>query len=486
MTQFKHACERRMLRLLSRVFIQTQSNIKAAAVHRSFRPAASLPASAYPGFSVNPIMEPKLYRPPPEVRGMTSLDKDAFTQTITVPALRVPTGVLNKVVKSLKKSTIQRPGVPRVVQDKEESSDFRLVLLDPHRVFSPSSFSEAEAEALRSFSVPEELQHYELRLTYHNLKSEEVLEAVLPQGQDVTSAFSRVGHIAHMNLRDHQLPYKNLIGQVIMDKNPGVTCVVNKTNIIDSTYRNFKMEVLAGEENMVAKVKENGVIYEFDFSRVYWNSRLSTEHQRVVQLVKRGDTVFDVFAGVGPFAIPAARLGANVLANDLNPESHRWLQHNCKLNKVEKKVRTFNLDGRAFIQGPVKQELPVLLKGTASIHIVMNLPALALDFLDAFRGLLDQESPCDENLPTVHCYGFYKENEPETDVVERASRSVGLPLKGCCSVHFVRNVAPNKDMMCVSFTLPKEVLFSADQELTETSGEPAPKRQKCEEATDST
>lgn len=39
-----------------------------------------------------------------------------------------------------------------------------------------------------------------------------------------------------------------------MDKNPGVTCVVNKTNMIDSTYRNFKMEVLAGEENMVAKV----------------------------------------------------------------------------------------------------------------------------------------------------------------------------------------------------------------------------------------
>lgn len=44
-------------------------------------------------------------------------------------------------------------------------------------------------------------------------------------------------------------------GQVIMDKNPGVTCVVNKTNTIDSTYRNFQMEVLAGESNMVAKVR---------------------------------------------------------------------------------------------------------------------------------------------------------------------------------------------------------------------------------------
>lgn len=42
-----------------------------------------------------------------------------------------------------------------------------------------------------------------------------------------------------------------------MDKNPGVTSVVNKTNMIDSTYRNFKMEVLAGEENMVAKVGDS-------------------------------------------------------------------------------------------------------------------------------------------------------------------------------------------------------------------------------------
>lgn len=202
--------------------------------------------------------------------------------------------------------------------------------------------------------------------------------------------------------------------------------------------------------------------YEFDFSRVYWNPRLSTEHQRVVQLVKRGETVFDVFAGVGPFAIPAARSGANVLANDLNPESYRWLQHNCKLNKVDKKVRTFNLDGRAFIQGPMKQELPALLKGKVGVHVVMNLPALALEFLDALRGLLNQEPSCDENLPTVHCYCFSKDENPEIDVVKRASCSLGFPLEDRCSVHFVRNVAPNKDMMCVRFSLPKEVLFSRD------------------------
>lgn len=204
--------------------------------------------------------------------------------------------------------------------------------------------------------------------------------------------------------------------------------------------------------------------YEFDFSHVYWNPRLSTEHQRVVQLIKRGDTVFDVFAGVGPFAIPAARSGASIFANDLNPESYRWLQHNCRLNKVEGKVRTFNLDGRAFIQGPLKQELPALLKGEASVHVVMNLPALALEFLDTFRGLLQQEPPHDLNLPIVHCYGFSKDDNPEADVVQRASQSLGFPLENKCSVHFVRNVAPNKDMMCVRFTVPKEVLFGSNHE----------------------
>lgn len=291
----------------------------------------------------------------------------------------------------------------------------------------------------------------------------------------------------------HQQTLCFVPGQVIIDKNPGITCVVNKTNTIDSTYRNFQMEVLAGESNMVAKVsspniwiqpkhellkirltvsfffffsqvRENGVFYEFDFSRVYWNPRLSTEHERIVALLQRGDTVVDVFAGVGPFAIPAARRGSEVLANDLNPDSFRWLQHNAKLNKVDRKITSFNMDGRDFIRGPVRERLPALMKGSQKIHVVMNLPALALEFLDAFRGLLGPEpdqslSRQDDNLPQVHCYGFSKEDDAQRDVVERAEASLKTSLQGQCSVHLVRNVAPNKEMMCVSFTLPRGVLY---------------------------
>ncbi|XP_012693529.2 tRNA (guanine(37)-N1)-methyltransferase [Clupea harengus] len=433
-----------------------------------------------------PSLDPELYRAPSAVRGMTCLDRGAFAQTITVPGIRIPKVVINKVVKRLKRVALKRPGLKRVVdEDGGEESEHKLLLLDPTKITSSDAFSEEEAGTLRAFEVAQEVSQHELKLTYDNLKTEEILRAVLPEGQDVTSGFSRVGHIAHMNLRDHQLPYGNLIGQVLIDKNPGITCVVNKTNTIDSTYRNFQMEVLAGENKMVAKVRENGVPFEFDFSQVYWNPRLSTEHERVVSTLNRGDMVLDVFAGVGPFAVPAARRGCMVLANDLNPESHRWLKHNCQLNKVSSKVTTFNLDGREFIRGPVREQLPGLLASEVGVHFVMNLPALALEFLDAFKSLLvpelDKETSGKSNLPKVHCYGFSKEDDPKKDMVARASASLGFELEGHCSVHMVRNVAPNKEMMCVSFTLPREVLYGAHKD---SQDEPAAKRQKCEEKLD--
>lgn len=48
----------------------------------------------------------------------------------------------------------------------------------------------------------------------------------------------------------------------------GLKTVVNKTSIIDSTYRNFEMEVIAGEEEFVTKVVEYGFTFHFDFSKV--------------------------------------------------------------------------------------------------------------------------------------------------------------------------------------------------------------------------
>lgn len=42
----------------------------------------------------------------------------------------------------------------------------------------------------------------------------QILEALLPKGMIIPSAFEIVGHIAHLNLKDEHLPYKKLIAKV--------------------------------------------------------------------------------------------------------------------------------------------------------------------------------------------------------------------------------------------------------------------------------
>ena len=61
---------------------------------------------------------------------------------------------------------------------------------------------------------------------------------------------------------------------------------------------------------------------------------MQTEHDRLVSIFKPEDVVADVFAGVGPFALPAAKKGCGVFANDLNPQSYKYLQQNVVDNKV--------------------------------------------------------------------------------------------------------------------------------------------------------
>jgi len=81
-----------------------------------------------------------------------------------------------------------------------------------------------------------------------------------------------------------------------------------------------------------------------------------------------------MMCGIGPFAIPLAMKGCTVFANDLNPESYRYLKKNIQLNKVSHKVNAYNMDGRDFVRMLTKE-------GQRFDHVLMNLPANALEFL---------------------------------------------------------------------------------------------------------
>lgn len=142
--------------------------------------------------------------------------------------------------------------------------------------------------------------------------------------------------LAHLNLREQYYPYKYIIAEVILDKNAHLRTVINKVDDVGAAneFRTFSYELLAGPDDLLVEVSEAGCLFKFDYSKVYWNSKLGNEHQRLVDLFKPGEVVADVMAGIGPFAVPAGKKGVFVWANDKNPESFKYLDVAIANNKV--------------------------------------------------------------------------------------------------------------------------------------------------------
>eukprot|EP00842_Homolaphlyctis_polyrhiza_P004821 jgi/Hompol1/533/HPOL_002532-RA len=413
------------------------------------------------------------------------------------------------------------PRLKSIVDDPQETGvpkKRKLVLLSPD-IDAPICRSQMPKDIdslpdpVKAFALQHgaELTEHTIVLPYDYWSTEQILRSILPDSMEVPGAFETVGHIAHLNLRDQYQPYKSIIGQVILDKSRHIKTVVNKTDNIDHTFRFFQMELLAGENNMMADLKECGCHYRFDFSKVYWNSRLQGEHERIVRFFKKGDLICDVFGGVGPFALPAAKNAqCIVFANDLNPQSYKYLIENIKLNKLERRIRPSNLDGRQFIRQSLQDlndpdvwetlqaaerklakkrreskdakpsssastsipepevykpmDVQHVIDGTRYFkHYIMNLPATAIEFLDAFQGLYSgkRDTITDEQLPMIHCHCFSRAEDLKADVVERVERVIGVRLdQNHLSVHIVRTVAPNKIMLCISFRLPPALAFA--------------------------
>ena len=290
---------------------------------------------------------------------------------------------------------------------------------------------------------------------------------------------------------------------MIIDKNHDIETVINKVDDVGShdVFRTFPFEVLAGKDNMRVVASSCNCEYRFDFSKVYWNQRLDTEHKRVVDKFKEGEAVCDVMAGVGPFAVPAGKKHVFVHANDLNPFCYQSLTDAIQRNKVHRFVRAYNEDGRDFIKnvtwdirqvetkavpmpyakpqqekarkkGQARTEFPTMEHPQTFDHYVMNLPASAIGFLDAFDGIYARdeerfEPHTDRKLPMIHVYcfapGFEVEPaEQNRQIRERISSVIGWKIEPDTpelEIWHVRSVSPKKEMFCVSFRLPPQVAF---------------------------
>ena len=170
-----------------------------------------------------------------------------------------------------------------------------------------------------------------MSITYDNYNYQDALRHILPEGIEIPGGYEAIGDVAHLNLHVNQMPFKLQIGQVILDKNPSLRTVVTKIGHIDSTYRFYELECIAGEPKYETIVIEDKVKFKVDVSKMYWCSKLSCERNRIIDtFLKDGEVLCDMFCGVGPLSVKAAvkRPSLKVLANDLNPDGVEFLKQN--------------------------------------------------------------------------------------------------------------------------------------------------------------
>jgi tRNA (guanine37-N1)-methyltransferase len=74
-------------------------------------------------------------------------------------------------------------------------------------------------------------------------------------------------------------------------------------------------------------------------------------------------------------------------------------------------------------------------------HIVMNLPASAVEFLDALSGAFAAPAWAGRALPLVHCYAFLRDNETEDDLRKVRHQLLNALSRGLMTSPCARSVS---------------------------------------------
>lgn len=235
-------------------------------------------------------------------------------------------------------------------------------------------------------------------------------------------AIDFIGDIAIIELPPELESHKNLLGEAILETNRRVSTVLAKSSAVEGVFRVRKFEVISGQSKTETTHKEHGCVYHVDVAKTYFSPRLSHEHNRIASQVNEGETIVDMFAGIGAFSILIAKKHDNVKAYavDLNPEAIKYLEKNIVTNRVQGKV--------VPILGDIRKVVKAQLIGVAD-RVIMNLPENAIEYIDVACKALKPE------CGIMHYYEFAKSPNPLetakvrlTEAVKKTNRSVSKVL----------------------------------------------------------
>ena len=222
--------------------------------------------------------------------------------------------------------------------------------------------------------------------------------ALIPKSlkKKLPTSYDIIGNIIVIKIPKDLIKYKNKIGEALLKTNNNIQTVCYTTSITGE-LRTLNPEIISGEKSTVTIHKEYDLKFFLDVGKTYFSPRLAEERRRIANLVKSGETIIDMFAGVAPFSIMIAKYAKPkiIYAVDKNKYAIIYALKNVKLNNVIDKIE--------IIQEDSKNICKIIDKKKVNVNrIIMNLPFSAHKFFSYALKLISKEC-------VIHYYAIIDE-----------------------------------------------------------------------------
>jgi tRNA wybutosine-synthesizing protein 2 len=139
---------------------------------------------------------------------------------------------------------------------------------------------------------------------------------------------------------DETLPEdrREAVGDALLELHASADTVLARGGV-SGERRQPDVEVVAGTGETEIVHVEHGTRYALDLAKQTFSPGNKAERARMGEVVGPDERVFDMFAGIGYFALPMARAGADVTAAEIEPAAYRYLVENARLNDVTDRLR---------------------------------------------------------------------------------------------------------------------------------------------------
>ena len=184
---------------------------------------------------------------------------------------------------------------------------------------------------------------------------------LLPSGWQI------LGEVIIVSLNHELEAYKEEIGEALLSLYPGCRTVLLDRGIT-GRMRQPEREIIAGKKTETVH-RENGCMFRLDVMKLMYSRGNLAEKKRMSRL-GNGETVVDMFAGIGYFSIPMAVHSGpeKIFAIEINPEAFEYLKENIRINKVEEIVE------------PVQGDCALVTPSGVADRVIMG-------YLDAYKYL---------------------------------------------------------------------------------------------------